>query len=158
MAVVKRQYKDINDTLKSIKIQIIDGLDFALNECPQFKNPEQLYNWLLARCTYENDPKDVELLQCLPTLLTEDNEHGIPGAGDCDCFSIALVTLLVAQGWDNINIVLAGRSKKCPVHIWVEIKWRGKNQTLDLTNRKFNKERYYPLTQKIPVQWRKWKM
>lgn len=158
MAVLKRRYKDINDTLKAIKIQIIDGLDFALTECPQFSHPRDLYNWMLDRCQYKDDFKNVELLQTLPTLLTEENAHGIPGAGDCDCMTIGLITLMIAQDWNDINVVLAGRTKKCPVHIYCEVKFKGTWYTLDLTNRKFNKVRFYPLTQKIPVQWRKWKM
>lgn len=158
MAILKRRYKDINDTLKAIKTQIIDGLDYAIEDCPQFKNPRDLYNWMLERCQYKDDFKNVELLQTLPTLLTENNAHSIPGAGDCDCFTIGLITLMIAQNWDNINVVLAGRTKKCPVHIWTEIKFNGKWYTLDLTNRKFDRVRAYPLTQKIPVKWRKWKM
>lgn len=156
MAVLKRKYKDINDTLRAIKTQIIDGIDFAVEKCPQFNDPEQLYYWLLDHFKYKNDPDGVELLQTLPTLITKKNFHGVPGAGDCDCATIALITLMIAQDWDNINIVLAGRSQKCPVHIWCEIKWQGDWQTLDLTNKRFNKDRYYPLTQRIPVKWRNW--
>ena len=157
MAVLKRNYKDINDTLRAIKTQIIDGIDYAVEECPRFQNPQQLYNWLMYRCKYKNDPKNIELLQTLPTLL-EDNFHNSSGAGDCDCFSIGLITLMIAQGWDDINVVLAGRTRKSPVHIWVEVKWKGNWYTMDLTNREFNKERFYPLTQRIPVKWKNWRM
>ncbi|HLF52333.1 hypothetical protein [Flavobacterium sp.] len=155
MAVLLKQYKDINDTLKHIKIQIIDGIDYAINDCPEFKNPEQLFNWLMDRVKYKNDPSQKELLQTLPTLL-ENNFHGNSGKGDCDCFTIATITLMIAQGWDNINIILAGRSKKCPVHIYTMIEWNGKRIVLDLTNKRYNVERYYPLTQKIPVRWKNW--
>jgi hypothetical protein len=155
MATLLKKYKDINDTLRHIKIQIIDGVDYALDKTPEFKNPEELYNWLLKRVTYINDPKNKELLQTFPTLLNK-NFHGVPGGGDCDCFTIATITLMIANDWDNIDIVLAGRSKKCPVHIYCRIKWKGKYYTLDLTNRKFNKERFYPLTQKLPVRWKNW--
>ena len=155
MAVLIKQYKDINDTLKHIKIQIIDGIDYAINDCPEFKNPEQLFNWLMDRVKYKNDPSQKELLQTLPTLL-ENNFHGISGNGDCDCFTIATITLMIAQGWDNIHIILAGRSKKCPVHIYTMIEWNGKPIILDLTNKRYNVGRYYPLTQKISVRWKNW--
>lgn len=155
MAQRTTQYKDIHDTIQGIKTQIIDGVNYGMT-CPRFNDPRELWDWLKARITYENDPKDRELLQCLPTLLTEANEHGTPGLGDCDCFSIAAVTLMICQNWDGINIVLAGRSKKAPVHIYTEIIWNGEPIILDFTNKKYNYERYYPYTQRLPVGWRNW--
>lgn len=156
MAVLKRKYVDINDTLREIKTQIIDGLPYALKKCPRFSNPKQLFDWFNDRVNYKNDPKNIELLQCLPTLLTENNFHGRKGAGDCDCFTIGEITLMIAQNWDDINVVLAGRSLKCPVHIYAEIKWNGRWYTMDLTNKKFDKERFYKYTQRIPVRWQNW--
>jgi hypothetical protein len=157
MAVLKRRYKDINDTMRAIKTQIIDGMQFAVTKTPEFKTPEELWNWLKPQLTYEDDPQGTELLQCIQTLLTNKNHHGKKGRGDCDCFSIACCTLMIANDWDNINVVLAGRTKKNPVHIYMEIQFKGKWYTLDFTNKRFNTERPYPLTQRIPVQWKKWK-
>lgn len=154
----KRDYKDINDTLKEIKRQIIDGLPFALSKCPHFETPEELFYWLKKRITYKNDPEKVELLQMLPTLLTNRNYHGVPGAGDCDCFSIATITLMIAQNWDGIDVVLAGRKKIAPVHIYTRINFNGQYYILDLTNPTFNTERTYPFTQHIPVKWHNWTM
>lgn len=156
MAKLKRKYKDINDTLRLIKRQVIDGLDYALEDCPQFSSPSQLFNWFMVRTKYKDDPKNIELIQCLPTLLTFNNEHGIPGRGDCDCFTTGLLTLLIANDYEDINVVLAGRTSKCPVHIWCEVKYNGKWYALDRTNGAFDKTRYYPLTQRIPVRWENW--
>ena len=154
--IKKQPYKDINDTVRHIKIQILDGMDYALNNCPSFKDPEALFTWLKKRVTYKNDPKGTELLQTLPTLL-EDNWHNIPGAGDCDCFTIAFVTLAIAQGWKNIKIVLVGRNAKTPVHIYNVIYWKGRRLVCDLTNKTFNHERdNYTHIQEIPVNWEKW--
>jgi len=155
MAVLLKKYANINDTLKHIKIQIIDSVDYAINECPQFESPNELFDWLMERVTYKNDPHNKELLQTLPTLL-ENNYHGIDGAGDCDCFTISTIALMIAQNWNGINIILAGRTKKCPVHIYCTIDWQGKRKVLDLTNKRYDVERPYPLTQKIPVRWKKW--
>jgi len=153
--ILKQKYKDINDTLKHIKIQISDGVPFALSKCPAFKDPEELFTWLKKRVTYKNDPKGIELLQTLPTLLC-DNWHNIPGAGDCDCFTISTITLMIAQGWKDIKIILVGRNKNAPVHIYTVIYWKGSRKVLDLTNKKYNQERTYPLIQELPVNWQNW--
>jgi hypothetical protein len=155
MATLKKQYVDINDTLRAIKTQIIDGLPFA-QKCPEFNTPEQLFYWLKRRTVYKNDPQNVELLQTLPTLLN-DNFHGVSGAGDCDCFTIATISLLIANGYKNIFVVLVGRSKKMPVHIYTVCYIKNKRVVLDLTNPKPNQERPYPYTQELPVKYEQWK-
>jgi len=152
--IIKKKYKDINDTLRHIKIQILDGTDYALNKCPQFKNPEDLFYWLKNKTGYKSDPKNIELLQTLPTLL-KGKFWGYPG-GDCDCLTIATITLMIAQNWKDISIVLVGREKTNPVHIYTIIKWKGTRKVLDLTNKEYNKERPYPLKQELPVNWEKW--
>jgi len=152
---IKKRYKGINDTMKHIKIQIIDSIDFALLECPPMDTPEELFYWLKNRVTYKNDFKGVELLQTMETLFN-NNCHNIPGAGDCDCFTITAVACMISQGWDNIFIDLVGRDKSQPVHIYCHIIWKGQRQILDLTNRKFNYERPYPYHQAIKINWRTW--
>jgi len=152
--IKKQQYKDINDTLKHIKIQIIDSVPFALNKCPAFKDPEELFYWLKNKTKYKSDPKNVELLQTLPTLLNGDF-WGYPG-GDCDCLTISTISLAIAQGWKNVKIILVGRSKGAPVHIYTVIYWKGSRKVLDLTNKKYNQERTYPLIQELPVNWQNW--
>jgi hypothetical protein len=155
MAVLTKQYKDINDTMKHLKVQIIDSIDYALKVTPKFKNPEELFYWLKKRTVYKNDFKNVELLQTMPTMF-ERNCHNISGAGDCDCFTITTVACMIAQNWDNIYIDLVGREKSNPVHIYSDIVWKGKRQVLDLTNKQFNFERPYPYRQRILIEWRKW--
>jgi predicted transglutaminase-like cysteine proteinase len=88
--------------------------------------------------------------------LLNDNWHNIPGAGDCDCFTISTIALLISQGWKNIKIILVGRSEGAPVHIYTVIYWKGKRKVLDLTNKKYNQERKYPLIQELPVNWQNW--
>lgn len=154
MAVIKKKYKDINDTLQHIKIQIIDSLDYA-DTCPKFSTPEQLFYWLKSKVVYKSDPQGIELLQTLPTLLKK-NYHKISGAGDCDCFTIATISLLIANDFNNIYVVLVGRSKKTPVHIYTVVYVRNKRIVLDLTNKKPNIERPYPFIQEIPVNWQNW--
>ncbi|NBO56735.1 MAG: hypothetical protein EBU84_19560, partial [Actinobacteria bacterium] len=143
-------YKNINDTLQYMRVQIAAGIPWTQENAPQFDNAATAFYWLLDRVQYKHDPPDTELLQSIDTLLTSRNFWGIPGAGDCDCFVIAWLTLFNCS---NINgrpwIKLAGRSKQYPVHIWAGVDVNGRELTADLTERKFNKERAYPHTQKI---------
>ena len=140
------QYKDINQTLKGIRIQVIDSLDYCINEMPQFENPEQMFNYLKLMVTYHLDPPGIELLQSVPTLFDE-NYWNIPGAGDCDCFTILTLAMCIANGWNNNYIVLVGRSKKAPVHIYSATVFEGEFYTLDLTNPYIGIERPYKFRQ-----------
>lgn len=146
----KKPYVDINDTLRHIKIQVMDSMEYAREVCPRFTDPEQLFYWLKENTTYENDPKGVELLQTFQTMM-ENNFHGITGAGDCDCFTIATIACMAANGWKRgIHINLVGRSKLYPVHIYTDIDWNGKRKVLDLTNPRYNQERdNYRYTQRL---------
>lgn len=149
MAVLKKGYKDINDTLRHIRLQVAEGLDYADENVPLFLNPHDLYIWLKSRTTYVDDPHNVELLQSLPTLL-ENNYHGIVGGGDCDCTTIAVLTCLQKQKFGGkCWIKLCGRNKSYPVHIYAGIDYKGEELALDLTNRMAGVERKYPLIQKI---------
>lgn len=144
-------YKDLNHALKKMRGQISEGIPYAMSEMPAFKSPEECFNWLKARTTYKHDPEGVELFQTLPTLL-DNNRHGKPGAGDCDCFTIAALSTLLANGYDNCGIVLAGRSPSRAVHIWAYVDTPSGRKNFDLTNRYFDQTRPYPFKQSIPYQ------
>jgi hypothetical protein len=150
MAVLKIPYDDINQTLRGISTQINDSLDYCLNDMPSFKNPETMFNFLKLNTTYKNDPKGIELLQSVPTLF-DNNFWGKPGAGDCDCFTILVCAMAWAQGWQDQEIVLAGRTKKNPTHIYSTITRNGKTDVLDLTEPYFNMERKYKYKQHIKI-------
>ena len=126
-------------------MQVIDSLPYA-RSLRKFDNPKTLFYYLKERTTYKNDPAGVEYLQTLPTLLKD-----AAGQGDCDCFVIALLALCWVQGadWHTLQVTLAGRNKKNPVHICCSIKWFGEWYEMDLTQRDFNSIRKYPFTQKL---------
>lgn len=146
---LKKRYVDINDTLKHIRVQVLHSIPYARKNVPVFSDPWELWRWLNDRLIYKNDPPNVELLQSFKTLI-QDNYHGIPGAGDCDCFTIAFLTVASVQGWGcPLWIKLAGREKDAPVHIWGGLTWKGKDIPLDFTEKRPEKERYYPYVQKI---------
>lgn len=150
MAVLRVPYTDINATMEGIRTQVLDSLFYCKNEMPRFKDPESMFNNLRQMITYKNDPPGVELLQTVGTLFN-DNYHGIPGAGDCDCFSILVLAMCAVHGWNDQRIILAGRTKLAPVHIWTQVKFNGVWYDMDLTQTYFNTSRKYKYIQKMNV-------
>lgn len=162
MAASVEPYKDLNHALKKMRVQILDSLEYAQTECPQFQTPEQIFNWLKQRTVYKKDPKNRETFQTLETLLDPRyNIHGIAGAGDCDCLTIGLISLLTANGFYNLNdvdsgIVLVSRNRFIPVHIYSYTHYNGNKEYLDLTNQWYNYERDgYNFKQEIPFKLNK---
>ena len=142
-------YKNLNDTLRHFKAQVIEGIPYAKKNLPEFTDPQQIFDYLKLRTKYKHDPKDTELFQTLPTLL-ENNYHGQSGLGDCDCFSIALCSILAANNFKNFGIVLVGRNRLTPVHIYCYvIDANNQKKYLDLTNKYYDQTRCYPYRQEI---------
>jgi hypothetical protein len=115
---------------------------------PVYNNPKDMYYSLLPMIKYKNDPPGVELLQSVPTLF-EQNFWGQSGAGDCDCFTILILSMCVVHGWNKQRIVLCGRSKLGPVHIFSEVFYNNRWHTLDLTRRLYNSHKPYKFYQRI---------
>jgi len=130
--------------------QVIDSYDYAVNNVPLFAHPKDLFQYLKFRTTYLNDPSGNELFQSFQTMM-DDNYHGISGAGDCDCFTIAALASMKAQGWNDLRIYLAGKNPKFPQHIYAGILFEGKEYVFDLTNPYFDQQRKYPYRQKLVV-------
>lgn len=101
----------------------------------------EIWRTLKPNLQYVNDPNDAELLQSFQTLMT-NNWHGLPGAGDCDCFTIAATSCLIVS---NIpcEIVLAGDVYDEPTHIYNYCKYGSGWIAFDLTEPNFGEERYY---------------
>lgn len=97
---------------------------------------------------YKHDATGIEQIQSVYTLLN-DNIHGIPGAGDCDCFSVFFIALLLANNFnpDDIYIYLQGNSRRAPSHVLV----RYKNYYLDGTETHFNSLRNYKFFDEICI-------
>lgn len=147
-------YKDINQVLTGIKVQIIDSLPFAESVCPKFETLRELWDWLAPQLHFKSDPKGREYLQTMQTLFKND------GQGDCDCFVITTIACLIVNGFPDVYICLTGRQKSHPVHIYVVVYENGDRTVLDFTNRgHFNYERdNYKYIQEIAVNWQKWKI
>ena len=130
--------------------QVEDSLDYAIENVPDFPNPESLFYYLKSQFTFRKDPPYTELLQTFPSMMLR-NRHGIPGAGDCDCFVIAALASMYAQGWKDMYIILYGNQKSHPQHIACAIKWNGRIEVFDLTNPIYDHERKYKYRQLLPI-------
>jgi len=150
MAQLKENYIDINRTMKGVHRQICDSLNYCASKMPIYDNPEQMYYGLLSMVQYKSDPPNTELLQSVPTLF-ENNYWGRSGWGDCDCFTILVCSMIHVHKWPKQRIVLCGRNKMGPVHIFSEVYWKGKWYTMDLTSRLFNTHRKYKFYQHLYV-------
>ena len=146
MAIIKVPYKDLDQTLKGIHTQVNDSLNYCAQNMPIYDNPRQMYYGLLSMVKYKNDPPGVELLQSVPTLF-ENNFWGYSGAGDCDCMSILVLSMCAVHKWHKQRIVLCGRNKIAPVHIFTQVYYNGEWVTMDLTRRLFNSHKHYKFYQ-----------
>lgn len=151
MITGKVRYKNINDTLRHLKIQVIDSLPYAKENVPKFNYPYQLFEWLKSNITYRNDPRDTELLQTMQTLFEGNYPGYAPGEGDCDCFVISCLASCYVQGpkWRDLIVTIAGRDKFSPVHIWSGINFDGQYYAMDLTQPEFDSTRHYKYTQDL---------
>jgi len=140
------EYPSLSQTLVFLKLQVFDSLNFAEEFLPKKKlYPYQIFNFLKKRITYKNDVDGIEQLQTMQTLFSLNNVHKNIGFGDCDCFTITALASLYVKNYKDLKVILAGRNKVNPCHIYVKVD--GSN--FDLTEKKFNKARYYPYLQEL---------
>jgi hypothetical protein len=146
------KYTDINRTLQMLMIQVDDSLIFAASFIPiNLQTPYDVFEWLKSITSYKNDPPNTELLQSFPSMMNT-NYHNIRGAGDCDCFSIAAISCLFLLKIP-CAIVLSGRSKRQPVHIYLMVKDGQRWKPFDLTLPLYARRKFYPYFQIIPIQY-----
>jgi hypothetical protein len=131
-----------------IKAQALEGVGYMKRKLPGQMDREELFDYLKNNITYKHDPRGIELVHT-PKSFFEDNYHGESGAGDCDDFTTVGIAALKAQGVPDskINIVLTGRTRVVPRHIYLSVD----GQTFDLTNDRIGEERKYPYKQEIPL-------
>ncbi len=122
----------IQDTVNGIYSLAMSSVGYAQSLNPP-RDPVNLFYFLKSRTRYVNDAPGVEQVQRLQTLLGPDNIHGIPGAGDCDCFTAAVLACLAAVGYREAYIVLIGNSTAGPTHVYPAIDHMGSLYPLDLT-------------------------
>ncbi len=137
-------YKSLKHTLEHIKIQVRDSLPFISQYIPKdIKSTEELFYFLKDITTYKNDPKNVELLQTVQTLMARG------GKGDCDCFTILVLTCCIYLDFAPQQVVLVGNKRSSPSHIYTLVydKKRKKMCSMDLTNPNYDTQRSYKFKQ-----------
>jgi hypothetical protein len=143
------KHPGLDTVLLAIKMQAADSFDFADSFLPAGKmSPGEIFDYLRGRVIYTPDPPRVELLQSMQTLFT-DNRNGTPGAGDCDCFTIAGLASLYVKGHRKLYVTLAGRSSANPVHVYCT--WR--DVPFDLTTEHIGFARPYRHIQDLPCKF-----
>lgn len=150
MASYKIPYPGLNESLKHLRVQVMESLPYVAKHTPRMTDPEQIFNFAKKRYRYKNDPPGVEFFQTVPTLLTENKFFGA-GEGDCDDATIFILSLLIINQIP-CGIVLAGRNKYKPTHIYAYADENGERLNLDLTNKNFDQIRPYPFKQFIPFK------
>lgn len=145
----RQTYVNLQHTLKAIKRQVEDSLPFIEKYIPNdIRDPQELFYFLRDKVVYRKDPKGVELLQTVQSLI-DDNWHGIPGAGDCDCFTILSLAAFQYLGFEPSQVALVGRKKSGPSHIYTLVYDPSKKKmcAFDLTNPYYCMERKYKYRQ-----------
>jgi len=145
--MVTYEYISLEDVLYKIAIQAKKGIEYCKKNIPSYYSDSQLlFYYLQAITVYQDDPEETELIQDAKNLF-ENNYWGVPGMGDCDCFTVLAISSLLTRGYKitDLEIVLGGRKPDEPVHIYLRVK--GKN--FDLTEPIFNTERNYKYLQTI---------
>lgn len=140
MQNVDIEYKDLAHTLKCLKIQVKDSMPEIDKYIPSdIKNPEELFYYLRDITVYKKDPKGVELLQMVQTLMKRG------GKGDCDCFTILTLAACEYLGFTPLYVAIVGNSKSAPSHIYTEVFDKKKKGlcVFDLTNPYYCMERPY---------------
>jgi hypothetical protein len=138
---MKVPYQNIAHTIDMMQRQIEESLDYAEDFTPRNTTPKELFWIMRNNLTYKNDPPGVELLQSFPSMM-EDNFHGKPGAGDCDCFTIAAVACCKAAGIP-CRIVIVGNSAIAPSHVYAEVLDNGQWMPFDLVNAYYGETKDY---------------
>lgn len=146
----KEKYTNLQTTVNAIGTQIADSIPFAQTWLPGGSmTPSQLF-WLLRQnTTYKNDPPGIELLQSMPSLF-EDNYWGIPGAGDCDCFTITAAACCIDKHIP-CRLAIVGNGK-LPTHIYLEVKDNGSWVPFDLVNPNYGEVKKYKYISRVKIK------
>lgn len=145
------QTTDITETVQGIADRIDASLNFAEIWVPgDCRTPHDLFYLLKSATTFKHDKPGVEQIQSMQTLFT-NNIHGLPGAGDCDCLTVAACASLHVIGY-NCGLVLQGNGKYATHVLAYYVGPNGKTYPFDLTEN-FNELRPYKKSQFIKINF-----
>ena len=122
----------LQDTLNGIYYQVQKSVPFAQNHNFGQNIFDIFYN-LKEVTKFANDKDGIEQVQSMQTLFGPNNIHGQPWYGDCDCFTVCVLTCLKVAGYDQAYIFLVGADASGPSHVYPAIDFMGTKFALDLT-------------------------
>ena len=136
----KIKYPGLQKTLNYLYDQSLISVEYCAQKFGQNLSIDEIWTIGKQNLIYQNDAKGIEQIQSVGTLF-ENNIHGIPGAGDCDCFTVFSIAMLLANGYEleKIKIVLQGNERQAPSHIFTMYE----NKFIDFTEPFFNVCRNY---------------
>jgi len=148
----KKKYKDLNDTLFWLCRQAKESIDYCSFRWGSNNTIDTIWTIGKQNLIYKNDKKGIEQIQSVGTLM-ENNIHSIQGAGDCDCFTVFTIAMLLANNYkkENIYIYLQGRNKKSPSHVLTMFTKNNKNIYIDFTEPHLNMKRSYKYFDIVPI-------
>lgn len=137
-------YPGFNKTMGHFKAKVWESVPDILNDYPNgFDSAEAIWDEFKPALTYADDPKGHEWFQGYHGLWN-DNIHGHPGMGDCDCFSILTCAAAIISGLP-FKVVLRGRTKSTAVHVFVVVD----GKVLDFVQPRMGVTRDYPYRQDL---------
>lgn len=150
----------VEDTnLKQVLGYLVQQANISVPYCAERWGTQNTVNdiWNIGRryLVYHSDDEEIEQIQSVGTLF-EDNIHGASGHGDCDCFTVFTLAMLMAN-WDACNIdgcaiVLQGNKRSVPSHILVAVYPNSKEHIfIDFTEPNLNQVRKYNYLQFVEL-------
>ena len=150
----KEKYKSLDNTLFWLVQQALISVPYCREKFGSNNSIQKIWTIGKFNLNYTKDTPGVEQIQSVPTLL-ENNIHGKPGSGDCDCFTVFTISMLLASNYNpkDIFIVLQGRKKNLAVHVLTAIKEsNGKYYYIDFTEKHPGVKRKYNFIQFVPIK------
>jgi hypothetical protein len=124
------KYRSLANTLDMLDQQISVSVPFAEDFCANVSaNPHSLFKFLKMQTTYRDDPPGIELIQSMPSLFL-DNYYGIPGMGDCDCFTTTACASMIALGIPTGYTIFG--NGEWPTHIAADSYYQDQRTIFDL--------------------------
>ena len=146
-------YLGAEQTLKYMKIQVIDSIPYVKYKFPRLRTAKDIYNYCKGLVRFREDPPGSEFVMKVQSLFNPKiNPHGFSGAGDCDDFTVLSLACLFANGFRDNFVVIAGRTKSAPVHVYAATKVNGKFIPIDLTNSEMIERGGYKYRQILPIR------
>jgi hypothetical protein len=145
---LKIKYPGLKKTLEYLVLQGAISVDYCVYRWGNNNSLADIWNIGNQNLIYEHDAEKIEQIQSVGTLF-ENNIHGRPGAGDCDCFTVFGIAMLDASGHNlkDTKIILQGNQSGAPSHIF----FAHKDKIFDFTEPTFNTCRQYKFYQILDI-------